>query len=42
VANDVTGCIIERCGHWVASEQPDELTGALLGFLGAPVPAARR
>jgi pimeloyl-ACP methyl ester carboxylesterase len=42
VANDVTGCIIERCGHWVASEQPDELIGALLGFLGAAAPAAPR
>jgi pimeloyl-ACP methyl ester carboxylesterase len=42
VANDVTGCIIERCGHWVASEQPDELTGALLDFLGAAAPAAPR
>jgi pimeloyl-ACP methyl ester carboxylesterase len=42
VASDVTRRIIERCGHWVASEQPDELTEALLGFLGAASPAALR
>jgi pimeloyl-ACP methyl ester carboxylesterase len=42
VASDVTGRIIERCGHWVASEQPEELTEALLGFLGVASPAALR
>jgi hypothetical protein len=42
VASDVTGRIIEQCGHWIASEQPDELTEALLGFLGAATPAALR
>jgi len=34
VAKDVSGLIIDRCGHWVASEQPEALTAALIGFLG--------
>ena len=35
VADDVTGVIIERCGHWVASEQPDALVATLLDFLAS-------
>jgi pimeloyl-ACP methyl ester carboxylesterase len=34
VARDVTGRIIDRCGHWVASERPDALTDELIEFLG--------
>ena len=33
VANDVRGGVIERCGHWVAEEQPQALLEALLPFL---------
>jgi pimeloyl-ACP methyl ester carboxylesterase len=35
VAKDVTGCIIDRCGHWIASEQPDALVRALVDLLSA-------
>lgn len=34
VAADVRGGSIERCGHWVADEQPDHLAGQLLAFFG--------
>ncbi|WP_372725288.1 alpha/beta fold hydrolase [Immundisolibacter sp.] len=34
VANDVRGGVIERCGHWIAEEQPQALRDALLAFLG--------
>ncbi len=33
VANDVRGGVIERCGHWIAEEQPQALLEALLPFL---------
>ena len=33
VARDVSGRVIDRCGHWIASEQPDALVDALVGFL---------
>jgi pimeloyl-ACP methyl ester carboxylesterase len=33
VARDVTGQVIDRCGHWIASEQPGALVEALTGFL---------
>ncbi len=32
VAKDVTGRIIDRCGHWIASEQPDALVAELVAF----------
>jgi pimeloyl-ACP methyl ester carboxylesterase len=32
LATDVRGGAIERCGHWVPEEQPEELAKALLGF----------
>ena len=35
VANDVTTCIIDRCGHWVASERPDALVAELVAFFTA-------
>jgi len=34
-ATNVTGGWIERCGHYVADEQPGEVAAALLGFLEA-------
>jgi pimeloyl-ACP methyl ester carboxylesterase len=35
VADDVVGVVIERSGHWVASERPDALVATLLDFLSA-------
>ena len=35
VAKDVTGRIIDRCGHWIASEQPDALVDVLVTFFTA-------
>lgn len=32
LANDVRGGVIEGCGHWIAEEQPEELTRVLLAF----------
>jgi pimeloyl-ACP methyl ester carboxylesterase len=32
VAKDVTGRIIDRCGHWIASEQPGPLADELIAF----------
>jgi pimeloyl-ACP methyl ester carboxylesterase len=32
VAKDVSGCIIDRCGHWIASEQPAALVEELVAF----------
>ena len=34
VASDVRGGSIERCGHWVADEQPNQITDQLLTFFG--------
>ena len=34
VAEDVTGGVVERCGHWIAEEQPDVLKKHLLDFIG--------
>ncbi|SKB56990.1 Pimeloyl-ACP methyl ester carboxylesterase [Luteibacter sp. 22Crub2.1] len=34
-ATNVTGGSIERCGHYVADEQPRQVAAALLGFLEA-------
>lgn len=34
VAGDVRGGTIERCGHWIAAERPDELAARLLAFFG--------
>jgi pimeloyl-ACP methyl ester carboxylesterase len=34
VASDVRGGSIERCGHWVADEQPKYVTDQLLAFFG--------
>jgi len=34
VAEDVRGGTIERCGHWLATECPNELTRQLLTFFG--------
>jgi pimeloyl-ACP methyl ester carboxylesterase len=33
VARNVSGHVIDRCGHWIASEQPDALVDALVNFL---------
>lgn len=33
-ALDVRGSVIPHCGHWIAEEQPEELTRQLLAFLG--------
>jgi pimeloyl-ACP methyl ester carboxylesterase len=33
VARDVSGQVIDRCGHWIASEQPAALVDALVSFL---------
>jgi pimeloyl-ACP methyl ester carboxylesterase len=34
LAGDVRGGEIERCGHWIAEEQPESLTQQLLEFFG--------
>lgn len=34
VADDVSGGIVEDCGHYIAEEQPEELTRRLLEFFG--------
>jgi pimeloyl-ACP methyl ester carboxylesterase len=33
-ADDVRGGVIERCGHWIGEERPDEVARQLLEFLG--------
>lgn len=33
-ASDVRGSVIKDCGHWIAEEQPEELTNQLLDFFG--------
>jgi pimeloyl-ACP methyl ester carboxylesterase len=33
VAEDVTGDIITRCGHWVMEEQPKRTTAAIVNFI---------
>ena len=32
-ASDVRGSVIKNCGHWIAEEQPEELTEQLINFL---------
>jgi len=32
VALDVRGGVIEDCGHWMAEEQPEAVTRAVLDF----------
>jgi pimeloyl-ACP methyl ester carboxylesterase len=34
LAVDVSGGVVENCGHWMAEEQPAELLRRLLAFLG--------
>jgi pimeloyl-ACP methyl ester carboxylesterase len=34
VANDVRGGTMERCAHWIAEEEPEELCRRLLEFFG--------
>ena len=34
LAHDVRGGVIERCGHWIAEEQPEHLIKQLLEFFG--------
>ena len=34
LAKDVRGGVIERSGHWIAEEQPEQLVDHLLGFFG--------
>lgn len=34
VAGDVRGGVMERCGHWIAEEQPQALLEELTAFLG--------
>jgi pimeloyl-ACP methyl ester carboxylesterase len=36
-ASNIRGSIIKDCGHWIAEEQPEELTRQLLDFLGEQV-----
>jgi len=36
VATNVQGGSIPNCGHWIADEQPEELTRRLLAFLDTP------
>lgn len=31
-ASDVRGSVIPDCSHWIAEEQPEELTRQLLAF----------
>ena len=33
-ASDIRGSVIKNCGHWIAEEQPQELTNQLLNFFG--------
>jgi pimeloyl-ACP methyl ester carboxylesterase len=35
VAGNVRGGVLERCGHWIAEEQPQALLDELTAFLGA-------
>jgi pimeloyl-ACP methyl ester carboxylesterase len=42
VASDVRGVVIDRCGHWIASERPAALVAALLDFLGVDTASAVR
>jgi pimeloyl-ACP methyl ester carboxylesterase len=32
-ASNIRGSVIKDCGHWIAEEQPEELTRQLLTFL---------
>jgi pimeloyl-ACP methyl ester carboxylesterase len=40
LASDVRGGIIDRCGHWVADEQPNKVLEHLFSFLSEPIPAS--
>ena len=31
-ASNIRGSVIKDCGHWIAEEQPEELTRQLLSF----------
>ncbi|MEV1319604.1 alpha/beta hydrolase [Micromonospora arborensis] len=33
-ADDVTGMVVDDCGHYVAEEQPERFTRILADFLG--------
>ena len=33
-ASNIRGSVIKNCGHWIAEEQPEELTNQLLNFFG--------
>jgi pimeloyl-ACP methyl ester carboxylesterase len=33
-ASNIRGSVIKDCGHWIAEEQPEELTNQLLNFFG--------
>lgn len=33
MASNVTGLVLDGCGHWVPEEKPEELVSALTGFL---------
>jgi pimeloyl-ACP methyl ester carboxylesterase len=33
MATDVTGIVLDECGHWVPEEKPEELASALIDFL---------
>jgi pimeloyl-ACP methyl ester carboxylesterase len=39
VGTDVRGGVIEGCAHWIAEEQPEELTRQLLRFFGEDSPS---
>lgn len=33
VVDNIDGKVIENCGHWLSTEQPQQLTKILLAFL---------
>lgn len=35
VAENICDVVVERCGHWIASERPEYLVEQLLTFFGA-------
>jgi pimeloyl-ACP methyl ester carboxylesterase len=39
IADDVTGLVIDGCGHYVPEEAPEEFTAAVLSFLAPHEPA---
>jgi len=40
-ASNVEGGVIEDCGHWIPTEQPEELTRRLLAFFGTATSPAK-